>query len=382
MQRALQSATSSAGKEEQEQHLQAVLWLLRAARNAAAAVHASEHLVRLPALPLHWALHLVTAGVRITYAQLLAAACSTVPGVEVWVQAQQQLGVQTDMPAAAVAVCCGDIAAEALDTSRLSVKDAADLLQIAVNCSSQDTATALFESMARSQRTLDFKLLEPAAVRRILVTAALRQHASVIETLAMQAGVEQIVDPATFEAVLSHLMTQRHEDVCAWLLDTCATAAATLSSDAVARLILQALESGPKCQQHGSLVSKLICMPAAAQMSSSDMARIIQSIDWLGTLVWRVLTICWSQRSCTLVPAVECVSHATARHTNKLGRHADTCAPVSGQHMPTCPAADASGARFWRCKCCENGHMGPSGCTCCFLSSEWWQQLQAGFVAE
>lgn len=178
------------------------------------------------------------------------------------------------------AVCRVCATADLQDTSRLSVKDAADLLQIAVNCSSQDTATALFESMARSQRTLDFKLLEPAAVRRILVTAALRQHASVIETLAMQAGVEQIVDPATFEAVLSHLMTQRHEDVCAWLLDTCATAAATLSSDAVARLILQALESGPKCQQHGSLVLKLICMPAAAQMSSSDMARIIQSIGW------------------------------------------------------------------------------------------------------
>jgi hypothetical protein len=42
--------------------------------------------------------------VRVSYAQLLAAANSMVAGVEVWVQAQQQLGIQTDIPAAAVAI--------------------------------------------------------------------------------------------------------------------------------------------------------------------------------------------------------------------------------------------------------------------------------------
>jgi hypothetical protein len=51
----------------------------------------------------------VKAGVRITYAQLLAASRSMVAGVEVWVQAQQQLGVQTDIPEWAVAVCCVDV---------------------------------------------------------------------------------------------------------------------------------------------------------------------------------------------------------------------------------------------------------------------------------
>jgi hypothetical protein len=30
-----------------------------------------------------------------------------VAGVEVWVEEQQQLGIQTDIPAAAVAICCG-----------------------------------------------------------------------------------------------------------------------------------------------------------------------------------------------------------------------------------------------------------------------------------
>jgi hypothetical protein len=51
---------------------------------------------------------LVKAGVRITYAQLLAAANSMVAGVEVWVQAQRELGIQTDIPDLAVTVCCGD----------------------------------------------------------------------------------------------------------------------------------------------------------------------------------------------------------------------------------------------------------------------------------
>jgi hypothetical protein len=66
--------------------------------------------VSLPAVQLKWALQLVAAGARISYAQLLAAAHSMVPGVKVWVQAQQQLELETDIPAAAVSVCCGSIA--------------------------------------------------------------------------------------------------------------------------------------------------------------------------------------------------------------------------------------------------------------------------------
>jgi hypothetical protein len=46
--------------------------------------------------------------VHITYVQLLAAAHSMVAGVEMWVQAQQQLDVHTDIPALAAAICCGE----------------------------------------------------------------------------------------------------------------------------------------------------------------------------------------------------------------------------------------------------------------------------------
>jgi hypothetical protein len=65
-------------------------------------------LIYLPSVDLSWAVQLVEAGVRISHSQLLHAASSMLAGVEVWVQAQQQLGVQTDIPAVAVAICCGD----------------------------------------------------------------------------------------------------------------------------------------------------------------------------------------------------------------------------------------------------------------------------------
>jgi hypothetical protein len=90
----------------QEQHRQAVVWLLLAVPAVAAAATTADLLSHVPTVPIAWALQLVETGVHITYAQLLAAARNMVAGVEVWVQAQQQLGVQTDIPEVAVAVCC------------------------------------------------------------------------------------------------------------------------------------------------------------------------------------------------------------------------------------------------------------------------------------
>jgi hypothetical protein len=90
----------------QEQHRQAVVWLLLEAPAVAAAPATADLLNNIPTVQLGWSLQLVEAGVRISYAQLLAAARSMVAGVEVWVQAQQQLGVQIDIPELAVALCC------------------------------------------------------------------------------------------------------------------------------------------------------------------------------------------------------------------------------------------------------------------------------------
>jgi hypothetical protein len=82
----------------------AVVWLLQQAPSQAPAI--SAKLFTLPVESLEGAKELVSAGVRITYAQLLAAANSMVKGLELWVQAQQHLQVKTDIPPLAVAICC------------------------------------------------------------------------------------------------------------------------------------------------------------------------------------------------------------------------------------------------------------------------------------
>jgi hypothetical protein len=65
----------------------------------------AERIICLPAVSPCLAQQLVSAGVRINCKQLVAAANSMVAGVEVWVQAQQQLGITTDIPAAYLRVC-------------------------------------------------------------------------------------------------------------------------------------------------------------------------------------------------------------------------------------------------------------------------------------
>jgi hypothetical protein len=86
----------------------AVAWLLRAVPVEAASDAAVERVLSMPALPEQAAVQLVTAGMRVPYAQLRSAADRMVKGVEVWVLAQQQLGVQTDIPEDAVDICRGD----------------------------------------------------------------------------------------------------------------------------------------------------------------------------------------------------------------------------------------------------------------------------------
>jgi hypothetical protein len=106
----LDGALDTARDSGQRQDIQAVGWLgallLRKAPHAAADV--TKRLLKLPSVPLDVVKQLITAGVRVSYAQLLAAADSMVAGVEVWVQAQQQLGIQTDIPEDAAVVCCSN----------------------------------------------------------------------------------------------------------------------------------------------------------------------------------------------------------------------------------------------------------------------------------
>jgi hypothetical protein len=96
------------GDTQPEQYMPAVVWLALVARTTPkAAAVVAEKMLSMPSVPLSWAAQLVSAGMRISYAQLLSAVNRGVAGVEVWVQAQEQQGVVTDIPAPAVAICCG-----------------------------------------------------------------------------------------------------------------------------------------------------------------------------------------------------------------------------------------------------------------------------------
>jgi hypothetical protein len=103
-----ESADNTATAFEQLQlHVRAAIWLLHKAPKAATAAGVADNAVRIPGMPLQWAMHLLEAGVRISYTHLLAAAKSMVAGVEVWVLAWMHLGIPpTDIPAAALAICC------------------------------------------------------------------------------------------------------------------------------------------------------------------------------------------------------------------------------------------------------------------------------------
>jgi hypothetical protein len=91
-------------------HYQVVAWLtvqLLRQEPEAAETKATQQILALPSVPLSIAKQLVLAGMRISHAQLLAAANNMVEGVEVWVQGQQQLSITSDISHVAVAICCG-----------------------------------------------------------------------------------------------------------------------------------------------------------------------------------------------------------------------------------------------------------------------------------
>jgi hypothetical protein len=79
----------------------------------------------------------------------------------------------------------------------LLAADAADLLQLAINCDSS-TAMSAFGRFPSQ--------LGPTAARRLLLTAAVRHRADMAMSVAAQAAVQQHLDAATMSAALSLLL--------------------------------------------------------------------------------------------------------------------------------------------------------------------------------
>jgi hypothetical protein len=135
---------------------------------------------------------------------------------------------------------------------------AADLLQLALNCSSATaaaTAVGHMPATAVSAASLMPALLEPVVAGRLLVTAATRQHAAAVTCMASTTRVEymqQHIDAATLEAMLVRLLGQ---DSCLRLLSRL-PAATHLSVDAVMRLLKAATN-------HGDIPPALLHLPAA-----------------------------------------------------------------------------------------------------------------------
>jgi hypothetical protein len=93
-----------------KQQAQAVQWLLQLHPSAATTAGALDRLLHIPAVPGAIARVLLASGMRVTFAQLVAAANSMVEGVEVWGQLMSNVHAldpkQCDMPMATFAICC------------------------------------------------------------------------------------------------------------------------------------------------------------------------------------------------------------------------------------------------------------------------------------
>lgn len=105
--RAVQAAADCLAASSDQKHLQVLKWLLKAAGQAAVSRVDAAPILQVPTVPTAAAAALVSAGLRVTYQQLIKAASNCVPGFEVWMKAHEELGVpNVFVPGWAAAVCC------------------------------------------------------------------------------------------------------------------------------------------------------------------------------------------------------------------------------------------------------------------------------------
>jgi hypothetical protein len=140
-------------------------------------------------------------------------------------------------------------------------EDGANLLQLAFNCSNPLTVDTAFVCLPRTAdaAAADMPaLLEPDVARKLLLTAATRQHAalllspSALQYMLRLGYLQQHVDAATLEALLQLLVLPCYNTYDALNALCQLPAAAQLSSEALARLLLAAVEGyGEHVKQPG-----------------------------------------------------------------------------------------------------------------------------------
>jgi hypothetical protein len=183
------------------------------------------------------------------------------------------------------------------------MEGAVDLLQLALNCSSESTrdkAVRHLRAPDAANRTPE--LLEPDVARRLVVTAARRQHYDAVYNLVSNqrlAYITQHIDAATLEVILFELQNASDTITRSFLQ---LPAAEHLSSEAVFRVLLQAAARDAGCvnvlcelslaQQFGKaavlqllhaavkngyMPSPICRLPAAQQLSSAEVYKLLQA---------------------------------------------------------------------------------------------------------
>jgi hypothetical protein len=158
------------------------------------------------------------------------------------------------------------------DYSRLPFQGAAELLQLAMNCSNPATVKAALrripETAAAAARRMP-ALLEPAVACKTLLTAAVRRHTAAVRHISGLEFMQERVDAATLEAMLWQLLAQPESVL--WMLQL--PAAAGVTSEALARLLLAAVDGNWHMIDTASF---LCCMPQANELSSNLILQLLQ----------------------------------------------------------------------------------------------------------
>jgi hypothetical protein len=187
-----------------------------------------------------------------------------------------------------------------------------------MNCSNPSTAEAAAAHRLPEQ-------LQAAAARKLLLTAAVRQHTAAVEHMIGLPVIEQHIDADTLEGMIAQLLPQAD---CLELL--CAVpAAAQLSSEAAARLLLE----GVKQRQHVA-VAQLWGLAGAQQISSELIADLLICCAQACTCADEITDECLAA-ICSLPAAIELSSTELAQLLEavfecrfRMQQYAESCEDV------------------------------------------------------
>jgi hypothetical protein len=158
------------------------------------------------------------------------------------------------------------------DSTPLTTADTADLLQLAVNCSSLATAATAAMRLPAT--------LKPATAQRLLVTALVRQHDLTAKRLMKQPAVQGHLDAPTLEVILRLLMcwTQHDAEVVEGVVGFVheqVPAAQVLDKRLVYDLLQAAMDKFGVFAD--DIMSSLCRLPAARQLTSAGAVQLLKA---------------------------------------------------------------------------------------------------------